>query len=206
MQIKVNLKLFIFLIIFILTHQIEIYGMLMLFAFIHELGHLLAGVLLKLKPKKMTIMPFGISIVFEEYCEAKIINIKKMIIAIAGPLTNIAIAIVFFLLKKEGTENIIYANIIIALFNLLPIYPLDGGRILKSALKMKMNSRESDKIIYGVTNISLIVLTIIGSIVTLSIKNIAFAVILAYLWSLIIKENRRYELKERIYRILEGNK
>lgn len=42
MQIKINLKIFIFLILFILTNQIEIYGILMLFATVHELGHLLA--------------------------------------------------------------------------------------------------------------------------------------------------------------------
>ena len=41
MQIKVNLQIFLFIVIFALTHQIEIYVWLMLFAFIHELGHML---------------------------------------------------------------------------------------------------------------------------------------------------------------------
>lgn len=161
------------------------------------------GILLKLKPKKITIMPFGLCVTFEEYTSIKKINLKKMLIAMAGPFANIAIAQALILIHKPITENLIYANLIIALFNLLPIYPLDGGRILKCALRMKLGSRNTDKIVYGVTNAILITLTIIGSIVTLSIKNIAFALILFYLWSLVIKENKKYALKERVYEILQ---
>ena len=60
MQIKVNLQIFLFIIIFALTHQIKIYAWVMLFAFIHELGHMIAGLLLKLKPKSLSLMPFGL--------------------------------------------------------------------------------------------------------------------------------------------------
>ena len=45
MRFRIDLKIFIFLIIFYFTRQIEIYSILMLFALIHELGHLLAGLL-----------------------------------------------------------------------------------------------------------------------------------------------------------------
>lgn len=58
MQIKINLQIFLFLIVFGLTHQIEIYACIMIFAFVHELGHLIAGVFLKLKPKTLSFMPF----------------------------------------------------------------------------------------------------------------------------------------------------
>ena len=75
LQIKINLQIFIFILIFILTKQIEIYMYLMLFAFIHELGHLLVGVLLGLKPKSLKIMPFGISIIFNTYEEEKQLQI-----------------------------------------------------------------------------------------------------------------------------------
>lgn len=61
MQIKVNLQIFIFLIIFYFTKQLEIYAVLMLLAFLHELGHLVAGLLLRLKPKKLEITPFRFS-------------------------------------------------------------------------------------------------------------------------------------------------
>ena len=161
------------------------------------------GVLLKLKPKKITVMPIGLSIIFEEYTSIKKINLKKMIIAIAGPIVNIIIAGVLILMHKANTENLIYANIIIAIFNLLPIYPLDGGRILKSAFRIKIGSKKTDKLIYYISNTTLIILTIIGSIVTLTVKNIAFTLIIIYLWNLIIKENKKYEIKEHAYEILE---
>lgn len=51
MRIRINLKIFLFVLIFILTKQIKIYGILMLFAFIHELGHMLVGILLGFKPE-----------------------------------------------------------------------------------------------------------------------------------------------------------
>ena len=83
MQIKIDLKIFIFILLFYVTRQVEIYTLIMLFAMIHEVGHLLAGILLGLKPKKVSIMPLGVSITFEEYKSLKKINQKKAIIAIA---------------------------------------------------------------------------------------------------------------------------
>ena len=61
MRFRIDLKIFIFLIIFYFTKQIEIYAMIMLFALIHELGHLLAGILMGMKPEKIELMPFGVS-------------------------------------------------------------------------------------------------------------------------------------------------
>ena len=94
------------------------------------------GLLLGLKPKSLKIMPFGVSILFETYKTKKQTQTKKMFIAIAGPVVNIIIAIVGWLF--EWQVEIIYANILIAIFNLLPIYPLDGGRIINAILSMKL--------------------------------------------------------------------
>lgn len=135
MRIKINLQIFIFIIIFIFTKQIKIYAYLMIFAFIHELGHLFTGILLGLKPETLKIMPFGISIIFKTYKKRRNKHIKKILIAFAGPFTNIVIAAVGHILK--WTPDIIYANLLICIFNLLPIYPLDGGRIIKSMLCIK---------------------------------------------------------------------
>ena len=64
MKFRIDLKIFIFLIIFYFTKQIEIYSILMLFALVHELGHLLAGLLVGMKPEKLELMPFGVAISF----------------------------------------------------------------------------------------------------------------------------------------------
>lgn len=57
MKIKVDLKIFLIIVLFIITRQLEIYSIFMIFIFIHELAHLLAGVLCGLKPEKLEIMP-----------------------------------------------------------------------------------------------------------------------------------------------------
>ena len=67
MRIKINIQIFAIVAILILTKQIEIYVWLMLFALIHELAHMVAGIALKLKPKTLEIQPFGIGIVFESF-------------------------------------------------------------------------------------------------------------------------------------------
>lgn len=65
MQIKINLKIFLFFIIFIITKQIKIYAIIMLFALIHELGHLAMGIVLGFKPESISIIPTGFSIKFK---------------------------------------------------------------------------------------------------------------------------------------------
>ena len=65
MRFRIDLKIFIFLILFYFTKQIELYSMIMIFAIVHELGHLLAGLLMGMKPEKVEIMPFGVSISFK---------------------------------------------------------------------------------------------------------------------------------------------
>lgn len=59
MQIKINLKVFLFLLIFLITRQIKIYALLMCLALIHELGHVMAGIILGFKPESISIIPTG---------------------------------------------------------------------------------------------------------------------------------------------------
>lgn len=211
MQIKVSLQIFIFIIIFYLTKQIEVYAILMLLAFLHECGHLLAGLLLKLKPKKLEINPFGVAIIFEEFgSKDNKFEMKKILIALAGPITNLVIMLIVmffdFGFTKVTQEIAIYANLLIVLFNLLPIYPLDGGRIIKGILYIAKGSIFSDYITNRIANIGAIMLTFAGSIAIYYFKNIAILLMLVYLWALIIKENKKYNLKTRVQSIIrDGN-
>lgn len=210
MKIRIDLKIFIFMLIFLLTHQIKIYGIIMLFALIHELGHLCIGILLRFKPSNLEIMPYGLSVGFEVKLDdynkrikkGNLLCIKKLIIALAGPLTNLIITIIFLLfnIKMFGIEReiVIYSNLLIAMFNLIPIYPLDGGRIIKELLHIYLGLGKSYELINFISKITICTLTFISSIVILYIRNIALLIVLGYLWYIVFKENKIYEKKKWI--------
>ena len=214
MQIRLNLKIFIFIILFIITRQIEIYGILMLFAMIHELGHMLVGILLGFKPNSLNIMPFGVSVGFRVTCKnynhkigkANLLAVKKLIIALAGPLTNLIITIIYLVadLSFLGLDRqlVIYGNILLGIFNLIPIYPLDGGRIIKNILHILYGLEEAYHYTNMISNITIAILTAVTSIGILYFKNIGILLILGYLWFLVIKENRKYKNKIKIYEVL----
>ena len=209
MNIKLNLNIFLFLLLFLVTNQLEIYALVMIFALIHELAHLVTGMLMGLKPETLRIMPLGFCIEFktniEDYnkkiLKSNILSVKKIMIAIAGPFVNLII-VLFGILYNIDT-NIIYANLLIFLFNMLPIYPLDGGRILKNILKMFFSNRKVNDYTNIISNVLVIVLTMISSILILIYKNIAILVIIVTLLGILIKENKKYFTYNKIYKTID---
>ena len=105
MRFRIDLKIFIFLILFYLTNQIQIYALIMCFAIVHELGHLLTGIILGFKPNKIELTPFGLSIGFKvnlkdynkKIKRANAIEEKRIIIAMAGPVVNL---LIIFIIDK----------------------------------------------------------------------------------------------------------
>lgn len=216
MQIRIDLKICIILLIFLVTKQADLYLVFMLFAILHELGHLITGLILGFRPKSFSLMPMGLSIRFkvknQDYNKkiknAKYITLKKLLISFAGPLTNFTIAFLIAISSFEflnvAKETIIYANILIGLFNLIPIYPLDGGRIVKYIIHMQKNLRKSYKYTNLISNITLIIITAVSSIAILYLKNIAIVLIVMYLWILVIKENNIYNKKMHLYKLVDN--
>lgn len=87
-------------------------------------------------------------------------------------------------------EIAIYSNILIGTFNLLPIYPLDGGRILKGVIGIFLGHEKSKKYIKIISWTSIIVFCIFSSILILYIKNISLVLIVIYIFIINIKNNK----------------
>ena len=209
LRIILNLNIFIFLIIFYFTKQIELYVTIIFFALIHEISHIIVGILYGLKAKTLKITPFGVSIYFEKYKKngGRILEKQKIIIALAGPIMNLVIAFIIMFLPINlfvhvSQANLVYSNLLLAVFNLLPIYPLDGGRIIKSVLTLK-NVEKKKKVVLTerISFVTLIILTTIFSILILMMQNLAIIMILAYLWFLVVQQIRYNKIRLRVYEI-----
>lgn len=110
-------------------------------SFLHELTHSLVALKNKIKVRRIILFLFGgMSELFEEPPSAE----KEFKIAVSGPTTSLALAVIFAFLWTIFdkylnipalivlTATLFQANLILAFFNLLPGFPLDGGRIMRS--------------------------------------------------------------------------
>lgn len=203
MKIKFNFDILICILIVFITKNIGNYAIFMFFILIHEIAHLLVGLLLGIKPKNINVYAFGLSLEFYSFGRVKYKNYKKLLIALAGPLMNLILAIIFIMLKQSQYTEIIYTNIVLAVFNLLPIYPLDGGRIIKSLLAIKLGEKTSKIVTNKLSYIVITIITACYSILILYIHNLAIFVVIIYLWLIIFRENKRLKMNLKMYEALE---
>ncbi len=200
MKIKVDLKIFLIIILYILTKNIKVFAISFIFILLHELGHAITGIILGLKIKKININVFGLSIEFENYGKERLNN--KIIIDMAGPAINIITFIIAVIFKNE---EIAYINILLAIINLLPIYPLDGGRIVKNLLLKSHNYKQVVGYTEKISKDTLIIITAISSIVILYIKNVGIFLVILYLWSIALKEWKKNQIIKRAFQAIQNN-
>ncbi len=133
---------------------------------LHELGHSLVALRYGFQVRDITILPIGGVSSLEEIPENPR---QEFAITIAGPLVNVAIAIVLIgigailgetslltpanlsdSLREADWSNMLAfltaANIWLVIFNIIPAFPLDGGRIFRSALATRMDYRRATEI------------------------------------------------------------
>lgn len=116
-----------------------------LFAFLHELGHIAAAKKLGVRIVSIEIQPFGVcGRLGSEFIKDPF---NEILIALAGPAVNISVCLIMLIAGStlRGAADfigvyrdyILSVNICLALINLLPALPLDGGRVVKAALALK---------------------------------------------------------------------
>lgn len=122
-------------VIYALQGELFIFLLNCIVAIQHELAHAFASAKLGYNMRKIVLMPFGAVI----KGDLSHIGLKdEIIVASSGPLCNLLTAFFFGALwwfhptVYAFTDTAYYASLSIALINLLPAYPLDGGRILRA--------------------------------------------------------------------------
>ena len=144
---------------------------------LHELGHSFAAQYYGVPVKQIVLLPIG-GVAQLSHMPSK--PIQEFVIAIAGPAVNIVLAILFVgitavfnipvaqgFLNTELTLNSIFSylfiyNIILAVFNLLPAFPMDGGRVFRSLMAMKMDYVRATAIAVNVGRAVAVVMGIYG--------------------------------------------
>ena len=133
---------------------------------LHELGHSLVALRNNIPVADITLYPIGGVARIEKRPTAR----QELIIAVAGPLVNVVIALALWAaLGFEGftaitrhltgaqahdahalAERVMLTNVTLVLFNLLPAFPMDGGRVLRAALALRMPPAQATAIAAGV--------------------------------------------------------
>lgn len=122
--------------------------------FLHELSHMVVAKKLGYVCNRIKLMPFGAVLEAEsdEFCPK-----DEILIAVAGPLCNLLLSLIcvtFWWISPETyhlTCDFAVANLVCGVFNLLPIFPLDGGRVLLAIISINHDRKLSVKVVKVIT-------------------------------------------------------
>jgi Zn-dependent protease len=155
----------------------------------HEFGHALAARRYGIKTPDITLLPIGGLARLERMPEK---SGQEIVVALAGPAVNVVIALGLLLgmvasgmaLPWEETRDVadlfvgrvLVANVVLCLFNLLPAFPMDGGRVLRALLSIRMTRLRATEVAVKVGTV-VAALMLVAGFVSVNFGLIAVAVV-----------------------------
>lgn len=148
---------------------------LFLFVILHEFGHALMARQFGIPTQDITLLPIGGLARLDHMPEEPL---KEFLVAIAGPLVNVILAGLiagglaltgFFsqalslnLIANNFWMQLLLANVVLVIFNIIPAFPMDGGRMLRALLGLVMDRVKATKVAAGVGRGFAVILGVVG--------------------------------------------
>lgn len=142
---------------------------------LHEIGHSLMARHYGIVVRDIILLPIGGVSEMEEIPEDPK---QEISISIVGPLVSFGLAVIFYILlaatsqriefgqlsifKGNIVANLFWINLVLGIFNLIPAFPMDGGRVLRGILATRLDSVRATKVAVGVGQIFAIILFFFG--------------------------------------------
>ncbi|MGE7688024.1 stage IV sporulation protein FB [Lysinibacillus sp. NPDC097214] len=192
MKIKLHLLCIPLVFLMIFTGQIAYYAIILSSLLWHEAGHMLMAMLCGVNVKSCIITPYGGEIEFEN--PAVVPATSLLWIALGGPIaTLLGIGLAFFMPELLATK-LINVQLVLLVINVLPIIPLDGGRIFLACLFLLYPNVRAFEYYYWFS----LIIAFILFVITLCYlpQSIFIAILCLFIWLQALKEwnYRKYRL------------
>lgn len=210
--VKVDYSFLLLLVLLIFLDLVKVYFLYIVFILLHELSHLFVARRLGYFPKQLKITVFGASLEgFDDF-----LTLDEIKIILAGPMFNFLIVITCYLSfwfwpeSFEFLDDVLIVNQAILFFNILPIFPLDCGRILLCLCSIKKGRMEAVGIIKKASFCFMIGLFIISIFVFLFTFNLSFSFACVNLCILLFESakgtsfKREYAIRKKRERLSKG--
>ncbi|AXI09587.1 stage IV sporulation protein FB [Oceanobacillus zhaokaii] len=195
-KIKIHPILYVFIAISILTGTFTELAIILSLVFFHELGHLTMANSLKWRVRRIMLWVFGGVMDTDEHGTRPIK--EEVLVTLAGPSQHILVYLLLFIISPFNLvpasilELAFYYNTAILLFNLLPVWPLDGGKLLFLFFSAIMPYKQAHQWIV------LVSMGITIAIIVLQLLFFPFTLSAIFIMLFIFLENRT-EWKQRYY-------
>lgn len=180
--------------------------MLVCFSLMHELSHAFTARMLGYRPLCIYACLFGGKLKLHE---ESIAAADGLLIHLSGPFSNLLLGSLFYLLDIAFPSHYfraaIFSNLVLALFNLLPFYPLDGGKVMGIYLSHFFNGEIAERITYVFSIFFIIILFFFGIyLIQYSLINVLIPAVAINLYFAGRKSSRySYSRLKSIYKKLE---